>query len=206
MANRGIMYSLENGRFAVKTARKVIEAAVSRREFAVPEPPEIFKNKSGVFVTINTFPKHNLRGCIGYPEPIFPLIEALEKAAQSAALHDPRFSQVTKEELETIVIEVSLLTPPELIEVSKPKDYVKEIVIGRDGLIVETDYTKGLLLPQVPVDWKWDVGEFLSHTCMKAGLLADCWLKEGTKIFKFSAEIFTEVEPRGEIVEKRLKE
>jgi uncharacterized protein (TIGR00296 family) len=90
--------------------------------------------------------------------------------------------------------------------VSKPKEYVKEVVIGRDGLIVETSYTKGLLLPQVPVEWKWKVDEFLSHTCMKAGLLPDCWLKEDTKIYKFSAEIFVEVEPKGEVVEKRLKE
>ncbi len=201
------MYTLDDGKFAVKTARSIIEAVVSGKEFTVPEPPEIFKNKSGIFVTINTFPKHNLRGCIGYPEPIFPLIEALEKAAESAALHDPRFPSVEGEELDNIVIEVSLLTPPEQIEVSKPKQYVKEVKIGRDGLIIEKgEYNKGLLLPQVPVEWNWKVDEFLSHTCMKAGLLPDCWLDEGTKIYKFSAEIFAEVEPKGEIVEKTLKE
>ncbi len=93
-----------------------------------------------------------------------------------------------------------------MIKVKKPKHYVKEVEIGKDGLIVERGYRKGLLLPQVPVEWKWKVDEFLSHTCVKAGLLPDAWLEEGTKIYKFSAEIFSEVEPHGEIVEKKLKE
>ena len=200
------MYSLEDGQFAVKTARSFIESALSGREFTPTEIPEIFHEKSGVFVTLNTYPNHNLRGCIGYPEPIFPLIEALEKAAKSAALDDPRFPPVKEEELDMITIEVSLLTPPELIQVGKPKHYAKEVEIGKDGLIVEKGYRRGLLLPQVPVEWRWKADEFLSHTCMKAGLLPDCWLEEGTKIFKFSAEIFTEIEPNGGIAEKQLKE
>lgn len=190
--------------FAVKIARQVIEAAVLGTEFTMPKPPKIFMQKSGIFVTINTFPKHNLRGCIGFPEPVYLLIEALEGAAESAALRDPRFPSVRKEELGSLVIEVSLLTPPELITVSKPKQYLKEVKIGRDGLIVERGVSKGLLLPQVPVEWKWKTDEYLEHTCMKAGLSADSWLKEGTKIYKFSAEIFAEVEPGGKIVQKRL--
>lgn len=200
------MYTLKDGRFAVRTARGIIEAAVSGSEFNASEIPEIFNRKSGVFVTINTFPKHNLRGCIGYPEPIFPLIEALQKASRSAAMEDPRFPSVREEELDKVVIEASLLTPPEIINVKKPKHYVKEVEIGRDGLIVEKGFRRGLLLPQVPVEWKWKVDEFLSHTCMKAGLLPDCWLEEGVKIYKFTARIFSEIEPRGEIVEKMLKE
>ena len=200
------MYSLEDGKFAVRTARRFIEAAVSNKEFDLDEFPEIFQNKSGVFVTINTHPEHNLRGCIGYIEPIFPLIEALQRASKSAALEDPRFPPVKKEELDKVVIEVSLLTPPELIKVKKPKQYSKEVEVGKDGLIVEKGYRKGLLLPQVPVEWKWKVDEFLSHTCMKAGLLPDAWLEEGTKIYKFSAEIFSEIKPNGDIVEKKLKE
>ena len=200
------MYSLEDGRFAVRTARNVIEAAVSGSEFDASEIPEIFQRKSGVFVTINTFPKHNLRGCIGYPEPIFPLIEALQKASRSSAMEDPRFPSVREEELDRLVIEVSLLTPPEQIIVKKPKHYVKEVEIGRDGLIVEKGFRRGLLLPQVPIEWNWKADEFLSHTCMKAGLPPDSWLDEGVKIYKFSARIFSEIEPRGDIVEKKLKE
>jgi uncharacterized protein (TIGR00296 family) len=200
------MYSLEDGRFAVRTARRFVETAVSGKKFEIGEIPEIFQKKSGVFVTINTFPQHNLRGCIGYIEPVFPLIDGLEKASISAALSDPRFPPVKEEELDELVIEVSLLTPPELIEVKKPKHYAKEVKIGKDGLIVEKGFRKGLLLPQVPVEYNWKVDEFLSHTCMKAGLMPDAWFEEGTKIYKFSAEIFSEVEPKGDIVEKKLKE
>jgi uncharacterized protein (TIGR00296 family) len=199
------MYTHEDGRFAVRTARSIIEAAVNGTDYEVTDYPEIFQRKSGIFVTINTFPKHNLRGCIGYPEPTFPLIEALKKAARSAAMEDPRFPSVRKEELDDLVIEASLLTPPELIKVKKPKHYVKEVEIGQDGLIVEKGFRRGLLLPQVPVEWKWKADEFLSHTCMKAGLLPDSWLDEDVKIFKFTATIFSEVEPKGEIVEKKLK-
>lgn len=198
------MYSLEDGTFAVRTARQIIEAAVAGRGYDMPESPAIFSKKSGVFVTINTFPKHNLRGCIGFPEPVYPLIEALQGAASSAALQDPRFPRVREEELPGIVVEVSLLTPPELISVAKPKQYLKEVKVGRDGLIVERGIAKGLLLPQVPVEWNWKTDEFLEHTCMKAGLSADSWLKEGTKIFRFTAEIFAEIEPKGEIVQKPM--
>ena len=186
------MYSLEDGIFAVRTARSVIEAVVSNKKFELGKVPKIFQNKSGIFVTINTFPKHNLRGCIGYPEPIFPLIEALEKAAKSAALDDPRFPSVEADELDDLVVEVSLLTPPELIKVNKPKHYAKEVKIGRDGLIVEKGYRRGLLLPQVPVEWKWKVDEFLSHTCMKAGLPGNCYKSKDCEIFIFSATVFGE--------------
>ncbi len=84
-------------------------------------------------------------------------------------------------ELDDIVIEVTVLSPPEIIKVSKPEDYLKDIVIGRDGLIVEQGFYKGLLLPQVPVEQGWDKEEFLSHTCIKAGLMPDAWFDKQTK-------------------------
>ena len=94
------VYTLEDGQFAVRTARSIIEAVVAGSEYNTTDVPEIFNRKSGIFVTINTFPKHNLRGCIGFPEPIFPLIEALQKASRSAAMEDPRFPSVREEELD----------------------------------------------------------------------------------------------------------
>ena len=103
-----------------------------------------------------------------------------------------------------IIIEVSILTPPKLINAQKPGDYVNRIKIGRDGLIIEKGLYRGLLLPQVPVEWKWDEREFLSQTCMKAGLLADCWFDEETKVYKFSGEIFTETRPNGEVKRKEI--
>jgi uncharacterized protein (TIGR00296 family) len=134
-----------------------------------------------------------------------PLKQAILQAAQSAT-QDPRFPPLDKDELNHIIIEVTILTKPTLINVTKPQDYLKEIEIGRDGLIVEQGFFKGLLLPQVPVEQDWDKEEFLSHTCMKAGLLPDAWFDKATKISKFSGQIFTEIKPKGEIEEKNLNE
>jgi hypothetical protein len=196
------MYSEEDGDLAVLAARKVVENYVRGEVQHDLDLPDGFEEKSGVFVTIDTFPARELRGCIGYPEPFFPLKEALVKASQEAT-RDPRFPPLREAELDDIVIEVSLLTPPEEVIVRKPKEILKSIVIGRDGLIARKGVFRGLLLPQVAVDWEWDVEEFISHTCMKAGLKSDDWLKGDTRIYKFSAEIFGEKTPRGEI-ERRV--
>lgn len=197
------MLSLDMGIKAVQYARDIIESHVKNFDLPLLKPKEIFNEKQGVFVTIHTFPGHDLRGCIGIPEPIMPLKDALVESAKSAT-RDPRFNPLREDELNNIVIEVTILTKPELIEVNKPQDYLSFIKIGRDGLIVEQGFFRGLLLPQVPVEQDWNKEEFLSHTCMKAGLLPDAWFDKNTKIFKFSGQIFTEVEPRGKIREKSL--
>jgi uncharacterized protein (TIGR00296 family) len=199
-------YSEDDGIFAVKTARAVITSYLAEQKIPpIPQAPEKFLEKAGVFVTLETYPELDLRGCIGYPEPIFPLIEALRNAAISAAVDDPRFPPVKLKEMSQIVVEVSLLTKPVLLKVKKPEEYLEKIEIGRDGLIVERDYDRGLLLPQVPVEWEWDKEEFLAHTCRKAGLPPDAWLDKDTKIYAFTAEIFHEVKPSGEIKRKVLK-
>ncbi|ADG13462.1 AMMECR1 domain protein [Methanocaldococcus infernus ME] len=197
------LLTLEEGEFAVRYARAVIESHLSGKELILESYPEIFNEKRGCFCTLHTYPERELRGCIGIPEPIMPLIEALREAALGS-IRDPRFPPVTLEEMDHIVIEVSILTPPQLIEVSNPKEYLEKIKIGEDGLIIEYGPYRGLLLPQVPVEYGWDVEEFLAHLCLKAGLPPDMWLVEGVKIYKFQAQIFEELEPRGKIVEKKL--
>jgi uncharacterized protein (TIGR00296 family) len=97
-----------------------------------------------------------------------------------------------------------VLTPPELVEVKKPTDYTLKIKVGQDGLIVERGYWKGLLLPQVPIEWNWNEEEFLCQCCIKAGLPPDNWLLKETKIYRFQAIIFEELEPKGKIVRKEL--
>jgi uncharacterized protein (TIGR00296 family) len=198
------MYSLDDGKLAVKIARTTIDHYINKKTIPEFKVPKHFKENSGVFVTINRYPDHSLRGCIGYPEPQFPLLEALIDASKSASTRDPRFPPINIKELNKIIIEVSILTPPKLIKANKPLDYVKQIKIGRDGLIIEKGISRGLLLPQVPVEWKWDVRDFLSQTCIKAGLMADCWFDKETKIYKFSAEIFAEIKPNGDVKQKEI--
>jgi hypothetical protein len=108
------------------------------------------------------------------------------------------------EELDEVVFEVSVLTPPEPVEVENPHDYCSQIKVGRDGLIIERTYCKGLLLPQVPVELGWDEETFLCECCVKAGLPPDSWLLKGTKVSRFEAIIFEETSPNGEIKRKKI--
>lgn len=187
-----MMISEEEGDFLVKLARKSIENYV--REGKITKVPDdvnpILREERGVFVTLHR--NGDLRGCIGYPEPVKPLAQAVVEVAVSAATQDPRFPPVTIAELDQIQVEVSVLTKPELIEVQKPSQYLEKIEVGRDGLIIEMGMYRGLLLPQVPVEWKWDIEDFLANTCMKAGLSPDCWLQEGARIYSFQSQIFEE--------------
>ena len=199
-----MLLDLERGRFLVRLARAAVEEYL-RRGVKIEPPPETppdLYEKRGVFVTLKTYPQRELRGCIGYPEPIMPLVLATIDAAISAATRDPRFYPVGVEELPKLLFEVTVLTPPQPIEVP-PEELPGAIKVGRDGLIVRCGYASGLLLPQVPVEWGWNEEEFLAQTCVKAGLPPNCWLDPRCQFYKFQGQIFTETEPYGEVVEEK---
>jgi uncharacterized protein (TIGR00296 family) len=200
--------SLEEGKFLVNLARKAVEEYLKNREnIAVPEAAsEKLLQRCGVFVTINSLKQgeKRLRGCIGYPYPTTRLAQAVIETAVSSATEDPRFNPLSASELDHVVFEVSVLTPPQRIKAERPNEYPAKIKVGEDGLIIERGMFKGLLLPQVPVEWKWDEEEFLCQCCVKAGLPPDCWLMEGAKIYSFQAIVFEEEKPRGETKRKAL--
>ena len=197
-------YTDEDGIFLAGLARRTVDQYVTQK--IKPEPPETgserLKVNSGVFVTLNiiTGDDLSLRGCIGRPYPNQPLIQATIDSAIDAAAHDPRFRPVSPKELDSIILEISVLTPPKKIEYVNPEDLLQLVKVGRDGLIAIRDMWRGLLLPQVPVEWKWDTKEFLEHTCNKAGLPKDAWRDKRTEFMSFQAEIFGEEQPRGNIV------
>jgi uncharacterized protein len=193
---------VEHAEKLIKIARDAISAYFEGKEYEVPaELKKEFKYERGVFVTL--YVKNALKGCIGYPEPIMPLAESVANCAKAAAFEDVRFPSLKQEQVKDLRVELSILTEPQLIEVSKASDYLKKIEIGKDGLIVKDEYGSGLLLPQVPVEWKWDVKEFLDNTCRKAGLEPSSWKNMRKSIYKFQAQIFTE--ENGKIVEKKLE-
>ncbi len=203
-------FSLEDGTILIKFARDNIQYYLEN-DRRIPIPEEIkkrFSEKYGAFVTLNRIDVQGnpLRGCIGYIEPVYPLFDIIHRVSISSALEDPRFQPITKDELDKIVIELSILTPPKLLEVDDPNEYLNLIVIGRDGLIAERGMRRGLLLPQVPVDHgrNWDVETFLKHTCNKAYLPNDAWKEKDTKIYSFQAILFEEEEPHGEVKRKYL--
>src|SRR5690606_20771618 len=158
--------------------------------------------KAGVFVTLNYLTRmreEHLRGCIGFPLPEKMLRQSVVEAAIAAATEDPRFPPVDIQELDDLIFEVSVLTPPQEIR-SSPDEYRKEIKIGKDGLILRWRYGSGLLLPQVPVEMKWNIDQYLTNICYKAGAPADAWKDRASKLYKFQAIVFKEKEPKGQVI------
>ena len=197
------MLSLKDGKFLVTLARRTIENNLrGEKNPPVPKVRAELRKRCGVFVTLTK--RGKLRGCIGHPLPTSPLVEAVMDSAVSSAVRDPRFPPMAPDELPDIQIGVSVLTPPELIKAKDPREYPKHVKVGKHGLIVECAGYAGLLLPQVPIEWGWDAEEFLSQTCMKAGLTPDCWLREDARLSRFSAQIFAEEGPSGPIRERAL--
>ena len=176
-----------DGAFAVARARTLIEAVVLRKPVEEIEYPPAFSAKRGVFVTLTE--AGDLRGCIGIPYPVMPLSEALEDAAVSAAVRDPRFRPVEPEELADISLEVTVLTPPEAL-ICRPAERPEYVEVGRHGLIAKAGSRSGLLLPQVATEYGWTPAEFLSQTCIKAGLPQSAWRESSCTIFLFEGQIF----------------
>jgi AmmeMemoRadiSam system protein A len=136
------------------------------------------------FVTLTK--NGRLRGCIGYTEAVAPLFKVVQECAVAAATEDPRFPPVSTNELPSLRIEISVLTP--LVPI-RPE----EVKVGRHGLMVSKGGKRGLLLPQVPVEWGWDREMFLDQTCVKAGLPPSAW-RHGATLQAFTAEVFGEEE------------
>ncbi len=197
--------TLNQGRFLVKYARGIIESHFGAE---IPEIPKGMRHlmdmEQGVFVVLRIHPYNDIRGCMGYAESAIPLRRAIPEVALSAALRDHRFPPVRKSELKSLIVEVSILTEPDPIKVDDPEDYPKNITIGRDGLIIQKGSRKGLLLPQFSVERGWNSREFLSRTCMRGGFDPYSWLKDDMTIYKFNAQIFTEIEPGGDVIERDI--
>ena len=170
-------------RLLMSLARDAIAGHVAARPQPEPELTGVLMQKVGAFVTIHN--RGDLRGCIGHVEPDQLLGRLIPRMAIAACSSDPRFPAVTGDELPHIALEISLLGP------LQPIADADAIEIGRHGLVVELGWHRGLLLPQVATDWKWDRETFLAHTCHKAGLPHDAWRK-GAKMFRFEAEVFGE--------------
>ena len=193
--------TLGEGTALVKLAREAIMQYIEKK-ITIRPPPSVgnFVRKSGVFVTLNKYKTHALRGCIGFPYPEQPLIEATVRAAIYAATEDPRFEPVSIEEFKSsTVIELTALTAPRPLSTADRKALPDLIDIGRHGLIVEGRRSSGLLLPQVAVEWEWNGADFLTNCCLKAGLPPDSWLLNDVTIKVFEGEIFEEIEPAGEV-------
>jgi AmmeMemoRadiSam system protein B/AmmeMemoRadiSam system protein A len=167
-------------------ARKSVEYVVTQKEVYVPPASNsvTLNQERGAFVTLTE--AGNLRGCIGYTSAVKPLYMTVRDTATHAALHDPRFHPVSAEELPQLEYEISVLSP-----LRRVTD-IQQIKIGEHGLLMKNGDNEGLLLPQVPVEQKWDLQTFLEQTCAKARMPSGCWKDEDTDIFSFTAVVFHE--------------
>ena len=144
----------------------------------------LLREPRGVFVSLHR--RGHLRGCIGYLEAVKPLGQSVVDMAEAAAFHDPRFRPLGKEELADLDVEISVLTPMQRL------GKIEDIEVGKHGLFIEKGPQRGLLLPQVAVEYHWDRTKFLEQTCVKAGLPPQVWKDPDTRIFTFTADIFSD--------------
>jgi hypothetical protein len=178
-------YSAEERRWLLRLAHHSIRSAVHGKALPIVEASPHLREPRGAFTTLHE--NGELRGCIGSVIAVDPLEQTIRETARAAALEDPRFAPVTDVELESLQLEISVLSP--MCEIA-PED----VVVGRHGLMVTYGTRRGLLLPQVAPEWGWDRETFLREICRKAGLPQDIWTSGG-KLEAFTAEVFGESEP-----------
>jgi AmmeMemoRadiSam system protein A len=175
-------YSREERRILLRLAHQSIESALQDLQLDLTPPSERLAEPRGAFTTLHL--DSRLRGCIGYVFSNQSLYQTIAETARSAAFDDPRFEPVTLAQAPELKVEISVLSALQPIT---PDD----LVVGKHGLVVMHGGRRGLLLPQVPLEWGWDRETFLAQTCMKAGLPPDAW-KHGAELQAFTAEVFGE--------------
>ncbi len=173
-------FSQDERALLLRLAHDSILSAVESREISLDPPTAHLAEPRGAFTSL--YLRGALRGCVGYVLPVNSVYRAVAETARAAAFEDTRFYPVTLPEAQALEIELSILSPPRPISADA-------VEIGRHGLLISMGAHRGLLLPQVPVEHRWDRITFLEQTCRKAGLPLDAW-KNGAKIEAFTAEVF----------------
>jgi uncharacterized protein len=197
------MISNSDGEKLVRMARETVETFLGKGVVLSADNRVATLERVGVFVTLSHLDdngEESLRGCIGFPLPEKELSQSVVEAAIAAATSDPRFPPVVKAELPKTIFEVSILTPPRLIQVTHPAEYYNHIKIGIDGLILKWEKGSGLLLPQVPKEWGWNIDQYLLNICYKAGTTPHVLALPETKLYKFQAQVYRESEPMKKVI------
>jgi AmmeMemoRadiSam system protein A len=173
-------YSPGERALLVRLAHEAIESELQNRPLSFDSPSAHLAEPRGAFTTI--YFEGKLRGCVGYVLPVLSVYRAVAETARAAACQDTRFLPVSLEEARRLAVSLSILSPLSPIE-------PEQIEIGRHGLVVTLGSQRGLLLPQVPIEHRWDRITFLEQTCRKAGLPSNAW-KTGATLASFTAEVF----------------
>jgi uncharacterized protein len=197
------MISNSDGEKLVRMAREAVETFLRKAVVLSASNRVATLERMGVFVTLSHLDnkgEESLRGCVGFPLPEKELSQSVVEAAIAAATNDPRFPPLVKTELPKTIFEVSLLTCPQLIQVTHPTEYYNHIKIGRDGLILKWENGSGLLLPQIAKEWGWSIDQYLLNICYKAGTTPDVLALPESKLYKFQAQVYREYEPMKKVI------
>src|SRR5579862_408304 len=173
-------FNLQERKFLLRLAHDAIESALDGREMPPDPPSPHLAEARGAFTTL--YLQDQLRGCVGFVFPVESLYHTVIETARAAAFEDTRFQPVTREEAPQLQVSLSILSGLEEIEPD-------QVEVGRHGLVISLHGHRGLLLPQVPVEYRWTTVTFLEQTCRKAGLPRDAW-KQGARLEAFTAEVF----------------
>lgn len=173
-------FSREERCLLLNLAHNSIVSALDNRDIALDPPTAHLQEPRGVFTTL--YCRGHLRGCVGYVFPVASVYRTVAETARAAAFEDTRFHPVTAEEAPDLEVHLSILSPLRPIAAA-------QVEVGRHGLLLSLGAHRGLLLPQVPVEYGWDRVTFLEQTCRKAGLPLDAW-QSGATLEAFTAEVF----------------
>jgi AmmeMemoRadiSam system protein A len=175
-------FSPDERNLLLRLAHDAIAASLDQRELSLDPPSAHLAEPRGAFTTL--YYRGGLRGCVGYVFPVTPLYRTIAETARGAAFDDSRFSPVTHDENPELKVSLSVLSPPQPIQAD-------QVEIGRHGLLISLGLHRGLLLPQVPVEHRWNRIQFLEQTCRKAGLPLNAW-QTGARLEAFTAEVFAD--------------
>jgi AmmeMemoRadiSam system protein A len=175
-------FSPDERNLLLRLAHDAIAASLDQRELSLDPPSAHLAEPRGAFTTL--YYRGSLRGCVGYVFPVTPLYRTIAETARGAAFDDSRFSPVTHDENSELKVSLSVLSPPQPIQ-------AEQVEIGRHGLLISLGLHRGLLLPQVPVEHRWNRIQFLEQTCRKAGLPLNAW-QTGARLEAFTAEVFAD--------------
>jgi len=196
------LLTIEDGEFLVRFARETAFKFLKGEAIETPskwlEKPS---RRSGVFVAVRQ-PERDVKrliSCSGYCLPNQDLIKGLVDSSINAIIRARSFLAPKSIKPDSVIFEASVLTIPKPVRVSKPTDLPRKIKVGLDGLLVELNFYRGVLLPQIAVEQRWNETEFIAECCMNAGLPADIWLEGTASIYSFQADVFQELLPFGDV-------
>jgi AmmeMemoRadiSam system protein A len=177
-------FSSEERGLLLRLAHQAISANLDQTGISLVPPSPHLAEPRGAFTTL--FYRGDLRGCVGYVIPVTSLYRTVAESARGAAFDDSRFPPVTRDQAPELRVSLSVLSPLYPLQ-------PEQVEIGRHGLLISRGYSRGLLLPQVPLEHGWDRIAFLEQTCRKAGLPPNAW-QTGAKLEAFTAEVFADPE------------